>query len=191
MTYKLAAIGGSLGAVPALREIIAGLGAGCALPLVIVLHREAGTAAAPAALLGAGGPGLTEAADKMEIEPGRIYLAPPDYHLLADEGRFCLSLEAPVNDARPSIDVFFESAAAVYGPHLLAVLLSGNSTDGAEGLLKVKKAGGLTVAQEPATAGAPAMPAAALALNAAELTLTPAQIAELLTGKRRIPYGKH
>ncbi len=190
-TFKLAVIGGSLGAVPALREIMAGLGADLSLPLAIVLHREPGDSVAPAGLFSAAGHSLAEAGDKMEIKPGGIYLAPADYHLLADKGRFCLSLEEPVNGARPSIDVLFESAAAAYGPHLLAILLSGNSPDGSAGLLKIKEAGGLTVVQAPATAQAPAMPAAALALGAAELTLPPSRIAELLAGKRRIPYGKH
>lgn len=182
-TFKLAVIGGSLGAVPALREIMAGLGADFSLPLVIVLHREPGSGPAPAELLGAGLYGLIEAGDKMEIKPGGVYLAPADYHLLADGGHFCLSLEAPVHGARPSIDVFFESAAAIYGQHLLAVLLSGSSADGSAGLLKIKEAGGLTVVQDPATAQAPEMPAAALALGAAELTLTPIEIAGLLAEK--------
>lgn len=163
-----------------MREILAGPGPAISLPLAIVLHREPGSGPPPDGLLGAVPYGLIEAGDKMEIKPGKIYLAPADYHLLVGDGTFCLSLEAPSAGARPSIDIFFESAAAAYGPHLLALLLSGSSADGSAGLLKVKEAGGLTAVQDPATAQEPAMPQAALALGAAALKLAPREIAKLL-----------
>ena len=104
---------------------------------------------------------------------GTIYFAPPDYHLLVDEGpSLALSMDPPVEHSRPSVSVLFESAAAVYGPRLLAVLLTGAGSDGASGLQAVQRAGGMTVVQQPASARMPQMPEAALARVTADHVLT-------------------
>jgi two-component system chemotaxis response regulator CheB len=106
---------------------------------------------------------VQEACDKDPIEPGTVYFAPPDYHLLIDAGpTLALSVDDPVNHSRPSIDVLFESAADIYGTRLLGILLSGASEDGAIGLATISRAGGLTVVQDPATAQVALMPEAAL-----------------------------
>ena len=94
---------------------------------------------------------------------GTIYFAPPDYHLLIDDGpQFALSMDDPVEFSRPSISVLFETAATIYRERLLAVLLTGAGSDGADGMQAVHAAGGLTVVQQPTDARMPQMPQAAL-----------------------------
>lgn len=101
--------------------------------------------------------------EKEAIEPGRVYIAPPNYHLLVEADRtFSLSVDPAVNYARPSIDVFFETAAEAFGPELCGVILTGANTDGSNGLRAVREKGGITVVQDPDTAEVPAMPRAAL-----------------------------
>ncbi|MDC0714687.1 chemotaxis protein CheB [Stigmatella sp. ncwal1] len=124
---------------------------------------------------------VREAQDKEPVQPGTVYFAPPDYHLLVDEGP-CLSLSAddPVYFSRPSIDVLFESAADIYGSHLAAVILTGANADGARGTAAVREAGGITVAQTPETALAAAMPLAAIARGPIDFILPLEQVARLL-----------
>jgi len=105
---------------------------------------------------------IIEVTDKDPIEEGYVYLAPADYHLLVDRGHFSLSIEGPVNYARPSIDVLFESAADIFGGRLIAVVLSGSSADGAAGAEAVAARGGSVIVQEPASAEGPIMPSSAL-----------------------------
>jgi two-component system, chemotaxis family, protein-glutamate methylesterase/glutaminase len=124
---------------------------------------------------------VAEARDKEPVAPGRIYFAPPDYHLLLDDGpRLALSTDEPVAYCRPSIDVLFESAADIYGPGLAAVLLSGANHDGARGLATVQRAGGVTIVQDPREAASKAMPRAALAACRPDHVLPVAAIAALL-----------
>jgi two-component system chemotaxis response regulator CheB len=124
---------------------------------------------------------VVEAEDKLPIASGTVHVAPPDYHLLVDGGpALALSADDPVNYSRPSIDVLFESAADEYGPRLAAVLLTGANADGAAGLAAVRAAGGITIAQEPATAYAATMPAAAIARGVVDVVLPLAGIVELL-----------
>nr|WP_272881641.1 chemotaxis protein CheB [Fundidesulfovibrio soli] len=103
------------------------------------------------------------AQDKDPFLPGTVYFAPPDYHLLIDWDRtLSLSADPKVCYSRPSIDVLFESAASVYGPGLLGVLLTGASSDGTQGVKRINELGGLTVVQDPDTAEHPAMPRSAV-----------------------------
>ncbi|MDB5806650.1 MAG: chemotaxis protein CheB [Betaproteobacteria bacterium] len=130
---------------------------------------------------------VEEAEDKKPIEPGVIYFAPPDYHLLVDreEGRPVLALSSDelVQYSRPSIDVLFESAADVYGERLMGMVLTGANQDGAEGLAAVRAAGGIAAVQRPSDAQAAMMPGAALArVPDADYVLTLAEMAGLLAG---------
>jgi len=107
---------------------------------------------------------VREAEDKEPIEPGVVYFAPPDYHLLIEaDKRLSLSGEEPVLYSRPSIDVLFESAADVYSSGLIGVVLTGANSDGADGLKAVVAAGGVGIVQSPRSAYAAAMPEAAIA----------------------------
>lgn len=97
------------------------------------------------------------------LENGRLYIAPPDYHLLIEKDH-SLSLDGyeKVLWSRPSIDVTFQSAAEIFGKKVLGILLSGANNDGASGLEYIKKAGGTTIIQHPDNAEIPVMPQAAL-----------------------------
>ena len=106
---------------------------------------------------------VKEAEDKEPMQPGTIYIAPPDYHLLVEpDGRLSLSSEEQVLFSRPSIDVLFETAADAYGAQVLGIILTGANHDGARGLATICKAGGGALVQQPTGAYATAMPQAAL-----------------------------
>ena len=116
---------------------------------------------------------VREALDKDRVEPGTVYFAPPDYHLLIDRGpALALSVDDLVNFSRPSVDVLFESAADVYGARLLGIILTGASPDGAAGLQAIRRAGGTTIVQEPANAQVAIMAEAALKQGPADHVLT-------------------
>jgi two-component system chemotaxis response regulator CheB len=106
---------------------------------------------------------VKEAEGKENIQSGTIYFAPPNYHLLVEEDRsISLSNEEKVNYSRPSIDVLFESASDVYLSELIGLILTGANDDGAKGIRIIKENGGLTIAQDPATAKYPIMPQSAI-----------------------------
>jgi two-component system, chemotaxis family, protein-glutamate methylesterase/glutaminase len=106
---------------------------------------------------------VCEVEDKMPIEHGGVYVAPPDYHTLVEPGHFSLSTEAPVRYSRPSIDVTFTSAADSYAHRTVGIVLTGANADGSAGLRRISDRGGMALVQDPATAESPTMPAAAVA----------------------------
>lgn len=175
-------IGGSAGGWTALADLLAGLPGDFPLPVAIVLHLHpdqddtlAGYFDRHCAL------GVKLAQDKDPVAPGEATFAPPDYHLLIEwDHTYALSADAKVAYSRPSIDVLFESAAAVYGPQLAGILLTGASRDGTEGLRRIKELGGLTVVQDPETAEFPLMPRSALENADPALVLTLEGIGALL-----------
>ncbi|MCA1595635.1 MAG: chemotaxis protein CheB [Chloroflexi bacterium] len=169
----------------ALEILLRGLPSTFPLPLVIVQHRSAGATANDwlrTVLQRHTSLKLLEPQDKETLQPERVYLAPPDYHLMVEDGAFALSTEAPVCSARPSIDVLFESVADAFGERAVAVVLTGSSADGARGAARVKREGGLVIVQDPATAESPVMPQAALAACQVDATLPLPKIAPYLIG---------
>jgi two-component system chemotaxis response regulator CheB len=123
---------------------------------------------------------LREVNDKDCINGKTVYIAPPNYHTLIEKEKcFALDVSEDVWYSKPSIDVSFESAADVYGSLCTAVLFSGANQDGAQGLLKLRNAGALTIAQDPAEAEMPEMPQAAIKLKAAECILNTRDILQL------------
>jgi len=157
-------VGGSLGGFNAVQSILADLPLQFQTPVAIVLHRNR----EPGSLLQDGlqrrcALPVVEVDDKEPIEPGHVYLGPPDYHLLVERTHFALSADQPVNYARPSIDVLFESAADAFGSALIGVVLTGASQDGARGAARIRARGGIVIVQDPASAERPEMPVAALA----------------------------
>jgi two-component system, chemotaxis family, protein-glutamate methylesterase/glutaminase len=165
MTPELIVVGTSLGGLNALSALLGALPQNLRVPVVIVQHRGAGVGGGLARLLADRSRlAVVDAEDKMPLEPCHAYLAPPDYHLMIEaRGLMALSTDAPVRSARPSIDVLFESAAHVYGPAVIGVVLTGASADGADGLRCIKQRGGVVVVEDPATAECATMPSAALA----------------------------
>lgn len=181
-------IGTSAGGVDALLHMLPALPADLAVPIFIVLHLPKDR---PSLLVEIFAPQcrppVTEAEDKEPVEAGHVYFAPPDYHLLIDDGpQLALSADEPVNFSRPSIDVLFTSAAEVYRAGLLGIILTGASDDGAAGLGKIQQAGGLTVVQEPESAHAPFMIEAARRANVVDLVLPLDGIVNLLRGLGRV-----
>lgn len=180
------AVGCSLGGFRAVGTLLAGLPADFAAPMVIVQHRAAqGTDELSAAMQRCCALPVAEAGDKQRPEPGHVYIAPAGYHLLIDDdgdegGEFSLSVDDPVNYARPSIDVLFDSAARSFGTRTIAVVLSGASRDGSDGAAAVLACGGRVVVQDPAEAECRVMPAAAQHPMTVALAL--AEIAPWLVG---------
>ncbi|NML18709.1 chemotaxis protein CheB [Azohydromonas caseinilytica] len=168
------AIGASAGGVQALRELLGALPADFTPALLVVLHLPSGRETRLAELLGAVcALPVAEALDGQPVHGGTVTLAPPDYHLLVEPDRtLSLSVDDPVLFSRPAIDPLFESAAAAFGARLLALLLTGASTDGSAGLAAVRRHGGQAWVEDPATACVPTMPAAALGHAGADAVLT-------------------
>ena len=182
MAVELVAIGASWGGLHAVGEVLSGLPPDLGAAVVVGQHRSRDSAEAMfvAALARRTPLEVCEAGDKDPIVRGRVHVAPPDYHLLVEPGHFALSLDAPVSHSRPSIDVMFESVADSYGERAVGVLLTGANSDGAAGLLRLRERGGLTLVQDPAEAERGEMPAAAIALGAAEQVCPLGSIAPLL-----------
>lgn len=174
-------IGASIGGAAAVREIFSRLPAAFPVPIALVLHRHRDSDDALIEILQRSSllP-LREPFDKEPILPGHIYVAPPDYHLLIESMYFSLSVDDPVQFARPSIDVLFESAADALGQDLIAVVLSGANRDGAKGAAEIRRQGGIVIVQDPATADGPTMPAAAITEAGAHYICRLDEIAGLL-----------
>jgi two-component system, chemotaxis family, protein-glutamate methylesterase/glutaminase len=115
------------------------------------------------------------------VQPGTVYFAPPDYHLLLDKGpQLALSVDELVNFSRPSIDVLFESAADVYAERLMGIILTGGNQDGSAGLAAIARSGGVTIVQEPSSAQEPLMVLSALKRSSPDFVLSLDDIAALL-----------
>ena len=183
MTWQFIAIGTSLGGFRALRTVLGALPKDFPLPVGLVQHRSNEDSEALAPLLAARTRlPVIEVDDKEEIRNGCVYICPSNYHLLVDRGHLALSTDEPVLHARPSIDVFFESAADAYRESVIGVLLTGMSTDGAAGLAKIKGNGGFTIVQDPLGAEGRTMPEAAIESVAIDKILPLEDIAPFLTG---------
>jgi two-component system, chemotaxis family, protein-glutamate methylesterase/glutaminase len=130
---------------------------------------------------------VSEIYDKDKIITGKVYIAPANYHTLIEKDKtFALDVSEPVWYSRPSIDVTFDSAAMAYGPKCAAILFSGANQDGAEGLLKLRNNGALTIVQDPQDAEINTMPQAAIDINAGEFILKTNQIFNLMQGPGKI-----
>jgi two-component system chemotaxis response regulator CheB len=160
----LIAIGGSAGVLDALLAILPALPDALTTPIVIVVHLSPGQPSLLPELLGrACRRAVIEIEDKQAMQQRTIHVAPPNYHVLCERDRtLALSVDPPVQFSRPSIDVLFESAADAFGSAVVGVLLSGSNDDGARGLARIERAGGIAVIQDPASAAHPEMPAAAV-----------------------------
>lgn len=180
---EMIAIGGSFGALEALTEILINLAAGSRIPIVVVLHRNRDSNEDSIVEYFSSNTDMTikEVGDQENLAAGVLYFAPGGYHILAeDRKRLILYLDKEVNYSRPSIDLFFESAADIFGPQLTGILLSGANSDGANGICKIKKHGGVAIIQDPTTALAQAMPQSALDLCRPDRVETPLEIANTI-----------
>ena len=159
----LVVIGASWGGLHAVSTILAGLPKSFDTPVAIVQHRAKESDGLLVGLLQSTTTlKVCDVEDKETIRAGHIYIAPPDYHLLVDDGHFSLSLDAAVRYSRPSIDVALASAADSCGAAAVGVLLTGANDDGARGLRRIVDRGGRALVQDPATAEVRTMPEAGL-----------------------------
>lgn len=181
MGYRIIVVGTSYGGVAALEGVLPGLSPALRVPVVVVQHRARDEDFGLCEFLRdhCRLP-VVEPNDKDAVEAGRVYLAPRDYHLLVERGRFALSVDAPVTSARPSVDVLFESAADAYRAGAIGVVLTGAGRDGARGLARIKERGGLAVVQDPEEAASRAMPEAAVAAAKVDRVLALREVAPLI-----------
>ncbi|HEY0016442.1 MAG TPA: chemotaxis protein CheB [Longimicrobium sp.] len=186
--YRLVVVGASAGGLHALRTIVAGLPDDFELPVVVVQHRAKESELLCELLQECSGLPVAEVNDKQEIGPG-VWVGPPDYHLLLDDGFFSLTTDEPVRYSRPSIDVTFESAADVYGMDLIGVVLTGANADGSRGLRRIADEGGHAIVQDPESAEVRVMPRSAAKAVPDACVLPLEEIAPHLTRirGRRVP----
>ena len=153
-------IGGSAGSLDVLLEIFPALRNDIRFPIIIVVHRKASNESLLTDLLKSRTTlAVGEAEEKEFLIPGKVFIAPADYHMLIEEDRsISLDYSEKINYSRPSIDVTFQSAAEVFKEKLVCILLSGSNADGVEGLKSVNNYGGSVVIQNPNSAIMPYMP---------------------------------
>lgn len=161
--YSVVAVGTSWGGLSAMTKLLGGLPQDFPIPIVIVQHRGKDSNDLLSQLL-QDSTELTvcEIEDKDTLSPGRVHVAPANYHVMLEPGYASLTIEEPVRYSRPSIDVMFDSAAATYGPTAIGVVLTGANEDGARGLAQIVERGGRALVQDPNTAEIPVMPKAAI-----------------------------
>jgi two-component system, chemotaxis family, protein-glutamate methylesterase/glutaminase len=177
--YGMVAIGASTGGPAAIVKVLKALPSGLRVPVIFVLHIDEPFAASFAEWLEHQTPHrVAYARDREPIESlrGQVIMAPPGRHLSIGAGRLHLNTDPPRHSCRPSVDVLFESLALDRGAQVLACLLTGMGRDGAAGLLAIRRAGGLTIAQDESTSVVYGMPREAVLLDAAQWVLPLDQI---------------
>ncbi|HUF26034.1 MAG TPA: chemotaxis protein CheB [Gemmatimonadaceae bacterium] len=163
MSVEIVCAGTSWGGLFALRTLLHGFGDDFPLPVVLVQHRHRDSNALLVDLLQeCTALPVSEAEDKEPVTGGRVFVAPPNYHLLVDDGHFALNTDPPLRFSRPSIDVTLDAVAESYGRRAAGLILTGANDDGAEGLRRLADLGGTAVVQDPAESEMPTMPLAAL-----------------------------
>ncbi|HET9634673.1 MAG TPA: chemotaxis protein CheB [Gemmatimonadaceae bacterium] len=186
MPYSIVAIGTSWGGLMAMSKLLGELPPNFSIPIVIVQHRSKDSDRLLSQLLQDATPlTVCEIEDKDLLEPGRVYVAPADYHVMVERGYLSLTVEAPIRYSRPSIDVMFTSAGDTYGKEAIGVVLTGANEDGARGLAHIVRRGGKALVQSPKAAEIPIMPEAAIrAVPSAEVLSLP------MLGKRLVELSQ-
>lgn len=182
MAYEAIVIGASSGGMNAVKLLVKKLPLNFSIPVVIVLHISPQSNGQWISFFNADEQiKIKEADEKEKPEPGTIYVAPPNYHLLTEKDKtFSLTIDERVNFARPAIDVLFESAAEAYKDKLIGIVLTGSNNDGTAGMKKIKKNGGLTIVQDPSTAESAYMPASVINAIPVDYILPLEKIIDLL-----------
>ena len=174
-------VGTSAGGIETLRTIVSGLPKDFPATVFVVMHTGVDSPGILDRILQRSSPlPIVSARDKEKFRTGYIYVAPPDHHLLVERGRICLTRGPKENRFRPAIDPLFRSAAYVYGPRVIGVVLTGGLDDGTAGLWSIKHLGGTAVVQDPNDALFPSMPTNALRYVEVDHTVPAAEIAPLL-----------
>ncbi|WP_415784227.1 chemotaxis protein CheB [Deinococcus saxicola] len=181
LPQRLVVIGASAGGLGPLQRLAAGLPADFPATVCIVVHIPAYVPSFLPEILGRAGPlPVSTPVQGEALLPGRIYCAPPDHHLLVEEGCFSVTKGPKENRVRPAVDTLFRSAAYSEGPNVIGVVLSGLLDDGTSGLWTIKHFGGTTVVQDPRDAEYDSMPNSAVAQVDIDHTVTAQDLAGLL-----------
>lgn len=159
----IVAIGASSGGVDALRAVAAALPADLNAAVLVVLHIGAHRSDLPWLLARCGALPAAHGVDGEMVVPGRIYVAPPDHHMVVENDRVVLTKGPRENWARPAIDPLFRSVARCYGSRAIGVIMSGGFNDGTAGLYTIKQFGGISIVQDPFDCVSPNMPQSAIA----------------------------
>jgi two-component system chemotaxis response regulator CheB len=180
--YKMLVIGLSAGGMPLVKQLLTQLPPDYSLPIAVVAHLpQDHQSNFDKVLECVTRLPVTIARDKEPIQEGHIYIAPASYHLLIEQNHhFALSADKPVKSVRPSIDVLFCSAAEVFENDLIAVILSGANSDGADGVAMVKKLGGLCIVLNPVDTEFNVMPNAVIKATNVDYIVSIEEIASLL-----------
>ena len=177
-------IAASAGGFEPLRTVVRASRGGCKSTMFIVVHTGPHRSALPSLISFPGGPPASFAEDGARIERGRIYVAPPDRHVILGKDRMHLSAGPKLHHTRPAADLLFVSAAESFGKRVVGIVLSGGDGDGAEGIRAIQARGGIAFVQLPEEAGFASMPEAAIAaawpdvLSAHEIARRIGQICE-------------
>jgi len=157
---RLLTIGGSAGSLQVVLSLLAAIDGGFPMPVLVILHRNGVFESSLEDLFATRTTmPIKEVEEKETLRNGIVYICPADYHVLLEKDHsLSLDYSERIHFSRPSIDVTFHSAADVYGPGLICLLLSGGNADGVEGMRYAQERGGLTIVQDPATAEVPYMP---------------------------------
>jgi two-component system, chemotaxis family, protein-glutamate methylesterase/glutaminase len=181
-TRDIIVMGGSAGSIEALQEIMRTLSPELGASVFVIIHLSPRSKSYLAQILGRRTPLVVEEAkDGARIEPGHVYVAQPDRHMLIAEGHIHLTRGPKEGLHRPSINVTFRSAAMTYGPRVIGIVLSGLLDDGAAGLWEIAQEGGLTVVQDPEEAPFPSMPLNALEDAVVDYRLKAAEIGRVVS----------
>jgi two-component system chemotaxis response regulator CheB len=179
--YAIVAIGGSAGGLESVRTILHGLPAEFTTPILVVLHLHPKFISHVAEILRRQtNLDVKDAEAEETITKGRVYMAPPNRHLLVHQGVIKLSETPAVNFTRPAVDRTFESVVKTYGSRVIGVVLSGTGRDGSEGLRAIKEAGGFAIVEDPLTARFSGMPTAAVSASSVDRIVPLDDIAPLL-----------
>jgi len=182
----IAVIGASAGGVAALQTIFSALPDPPPGVIAAVLHRSPFFESLLPMVLGfENSLAILEPGHDDPVRPGRIYIAPRDRHLVFNDGRFGLNRGPKEHHTRPAIDPLFCTAAASYGPRVVGVILTGGGDDGVDGLIAIKAANGMSIAQDPDEASHPWMPNNAILYDHVDLVLPLLQIAPALVALAR------
>lgn len=180
--FECVIIGGSWGGIEAVSAILGKLPATFPLPIVVILHQHRKSGSHISEILARKCPLQVKDVDEKELlVSGTVYVAPANYHLLIEQDHsLSLSIEKPVYYSRPSIDVSFVSAAEAYRDTLIGILLTGANQDGADGVVQIKRFGGLVIIENPDSAKVATMPQSALNLTRVDQVLNLADIPDFL-----------